>query len=45
MSRLDERDPQWQAHVRNIVAAAPPMTAAQIAKLSALFAYTEPRKT
>lgn len=45
MSRLDDRDPEWQAHVRALVAAAPAMTPAQIAKLSVLFDYTEPRKT
>lgn len=38
---LDERDPQWQAHIRALVAAAPEMTQAQVSKLSALFDYTE----
>ena len=46
MSRLDQRDPVWQAHIRDTVAAAPKLTQAQIAKLGVLFDYTEqPPKT
>lgn len=41
MSRPDQRDPLWQAHIRETVAAAPPLTQAQIAKLGVLFDYTE----
>ena len=36
-TRLADRDPKWRNHIRAMVDAAPPLTAGQIAKLSALF--------
>ena len=37
MTRLEERDQKWRDHVAAMVAAAPPLTAQQIAQLGALF--------
>lgn len=36
MTRLEDRDQRWRDHVAATVAAAPPLTAQQIAKLGAL---------
>lgn len=40
-TRIEDRSPEWQEHVRATVAAAPPMSARQIAKLNALFTSHE----
>jgi len=37
MTRLADRDNQWRNHIAALVAAAPPLTPGQIAKLSSLF--------
>jgi len=37
MTRLTDRDDKWRSHIAALVAAAPPLTPAQIAKLSSLF--------
>ena len=44
MTRLDQRDDKWRNHIAAMVAAAPPLTPHQIAKLSTLFDSGKPTK-
>ena len=37
MTRLEQRDEKWRNHIAALVAAAPPLTPQQIAKLAGLF--------